>query len=1588
MASRFNTKFAFTLAVISMTVVVILGGLGFLAYRANTQKHITAGDEFMAQKDYKSALKEYGRALDKEKSDLSYLAKYEEALMKIRPATPNQAAEYYSRFLSIFNHKLRYQPAASDIHLAYLEELYAGARLMDFPAIWGELYKAANEMKMGVAQSDPNQVYSDLYIGLSITRKSTIPSSGDLKTANEHLLIFLKAMPDSDKAWAGRVQIQLSNAYRKRDEGNNVLAEELIREADGNLEQARNTVTTGPEIAKIYAARLLQRQLDGDDTITDEDVSQAIDKMVDLATASSDPLHLLDISNTIRYMDRVRGIERGIEILQVYLRDNPLGHLHRFALAELLYLADRFDDSNELSNAIIDAEPITVSLLSRYLPVLQIRAASLVVDCEFERWEKGDEDEKVSRLETMKQARERLAKQIPNPDSHPLLLRADGKVEYAHGNLHAAAEKFEQCLKLMSTRDYELLLYSAQVLELIGQDGAAISRLNDALKEKPGNLYLLRKKAGIQLKLMLLDDASETISEALRRNADDEQTKALAKIIEDARQQNSGHVVTDISKALEEARQAIDAGNHDSARSILLRAIEKNGEDDLRLLYILAVIELQTDRLDLAVDYLDRALVIQPNNQNLQVLKSTIGIDDPIERLILAIKISYPTEPKQTVMLAVELLRRADYLAKLSAKNIEDDNDEDATSQQVQLDKLRSAGQDYLTQANKLAPDHRIILDYLLTQSLYEEDWVSAEKIIERAKSANADQAQGLLFQGRYELSRKQFVQAVRTLTTATELKSYESHPWRLLGRAYESLGNNAQAQRAYSEAYERNPNDVIVVEWYVSLLERMGKNTSALRVLRSSQSLMKRSQSLKNQWLQQEAANGNLQLAIRERREMYKSQPKYLPNAMQLAALLVQTEPTYESILDEDGIARFNSDRWIRISSEQRTKMLQEISAQWLEESNSIVDAIQAQRGEVIEIVFLRASLLMAQSKIAQGDKVLLDFLQKHDESERTIEMYIAIGEYRISTNQLNSAISILVDGRKYQSADNREADTTLANMFYSRQAFKQAAKLYVELIKAKPDRSTSLRLVECYVNLRNLEQATDLLKEITDQDGPDLFSMMLESSIAGLDADMAYESEGESAANSKYDKQRNILDETIILYPGDPRPYIQKARSYLNEYRRTGKGALLNDALLTLNEADEVRSGTSATSYVRTEVLLVSGDVQGAIGELNRLIKQSPDDSRARSTLVNLYERQGNTSDALRIVSDAIERNPILVIWHVKQGELYIRQENYKAGALSYNQAFILQPTAMRLTQVAEASLLIPNTNYARLVEFIISATQELKIQGDMKLRSALARAYYGNGQLDLAIEQLSLGYENFAAGAAEQKIDINSLDKWFIAINMIFAADGPAAIEKFVNEVSANDPNAYCIDWIARAWFSLGEEGFSRAIELQQLALSKCPADQGNVRAILLINLGTYNLRRKNYELADSAFSEVLQDNPNHFIALNNAAYVKSEFLNKADEALPLAKQAKSLRPDDPNVLDTLGWIHYLLGNYNEAEDALRESVKLRESSSSIYHLASVFYKQGRLMAAQTRLIRAAELNPDPETSADIDRLDADINKAMNR
>jgi Flp pilus assembly protein TadD len=68
-----------------------------------------------------------------------------------------------------------------------------------------------------------------------------------------------------------------------------------------------------------------------------------------------------------------------------------------------------------------------------------------------------------------------------------------------------------------------------------------------------------------------------------------------------------------------------------------------------------------------------------------------------------------------------------------------------------------------------------------------------------------------------------------------------------------------------------------------------------------------------------------------------------------------------------------------------------------------------------------------------------------------------------------------------------------------------------------------------------------------------------------------------------------------------------------------------------------------------------------------------------------------------------------------------------------------------------------------------------------------------------------------------------------------------------------------------------------------------------------------------------------------------------------------------------PDDPNISDTLGWILYKRGVYQQAVTLLRESSeKLPDNPEVHYHLGMALYKLGDRVEAKRSLTKALEIN----------------------
>ena len=121
----------------------------------------------------------------------------------------------------------------------------------------------------------------------------------------------------------------------------------------------------------------------------------------------------------------------------------------------------------------------------------------------------------------------------------------------------------------------------------------------------------------------------------------------------------------------------------------------------------------------------------------------------------------------------------------------------------------------------------------------------------------------------------------------------------------------------------------------------------------------------------------------------------------------------------------------------------------------------------------------------------------------------------------------------------------------------------------------------------------------------------------------------------------------------------------------------------------------------------------------------------------------------------------------------------------------------------------------------------------------------------------------------------------------------------------------------------------------------------------------------------DVMEAQLREVMAQAPDNHHAYNALGYSLAERNVRLQEAYGLIAKALEMAPDDPFIMDSMGWIHYRMGNLNEAEKFLRRAYGVRRDAEIGVHLGEVLWKKGDKSAAQ-KLWRDARAK-DPQNDA---------------
>jgi len=139
------------------------------------------------------------------------------------------------------------------------------------------------------------------------------------------------------------------------------------------------------------------------------------------------------------------------------------------------------------------------------------------------------------------------------------------------------------------------------------------------------------------------------------------------------------------------------------------------------------------------------------------------------------------------------------------------------------------------------------------------------------------------------------------------------------------------------------------------------------------------------------------------------------------------------------------------------------------------------------------------------------------------------------------------------------------------------------------------------------------------------------------------------------------------------------------------------------------------------------------------------------------------------------------------------------------------------------------------------------------------------------------------------------------------------------------------------------------------------------------------GSIYERQKKYDLAEQKFRQILQQDPNNTMTLNYLGYMNADRNVHLDESLELVKKALALDPQNGAYLDSLGWVYFRLGKFDEAEDNLRKASDKTPNDATVQdHLAELYAKTGRLQLAASHWEHALD-EWNKSAPADVDQED---------
>lgn len=525
-------------------------------------------------------------------------------------------------------------------------------------------------------------------------------------------------------------------------------------------------------------------------------------------------------------------------------------------------------------------------------------------------------------------------------------------------------------------------------------------------------------------------------------------------------------------------------------------------------------------------------------------------------------------------------------------------------------------------------------------------------------------------------------------------------------------------------------------------------------------------------------------------------------------------------------------------------------------------------------------------------------------------------------------------------------------ARLLSRRGSYREAAEAYGELRETFPDKRPAYELAALHTRLGHFDDARTVYEELLQSDQSDV------RAIAGLAGALARSGDMESARAvlSRADRELGSVAVRALLMD-----------LYLRE------GQIEEAVMLARSHVDSVPD-SGAAHAVLAELLWRSGDLADARREFDEALKLGPEFLQAyRRGLLDLHE--GRTAQAVSLFEDARDRFPDglspkvhLAVALQADGRLQdaaelMQQTLQEARAERAVMDMLRGYLAVMYAALGDIEAATLHNNQARMSELglrqdrqdllnFLGAADEPRRQEvgtALNLLVAFSRARCFQPTLE-------------RVEALEEMLPGRPLPSCWRASVLDQQARHDEAVEQYEKIIREHPDLIFARMRLADSHARHGEA--ESAVRVLEEALPYVSEEQA---AVIHLSLGQFYEGQNRLESAISSYEAAMRHRAVAALACNNLAYILATRKNDLTAALPLAEQALELGGPIPQVLDTLGWIHCLVGNLEEAAKYLEAAKRGLSAVPTIrYHLGVAYLRAGRRGEARTELEEALAIS----------------------